>query len=56
MPSPRTAFWWRDAQVYNSDLFHSHDYIRSAWGRWLRVEELRIAAHDYQDVVVLRKV
>jgi len=55
LPAPRTAFWWRDAQVYNSDLFHAHEYIRSAWGRWLRVEEIRIAAHDYQDVVVLRK-
>lgn len=55
MPAPKTVFWWTTAQNYNTQVFHSDDYIRSAWGRFLSVKEIIPAGYDYQDVVVLQK-
>ena len=55
LPSPRTVFWWDTAESYNCSVFHAHEYLRSAWGRFFEVCEIAVAAHSYQDVVVLRR-
>jgi SAM-dependent methyltransferase len=55
MPLPKTVFWWSSGQTYNTQVFHSDEYIRSAWGRFLPVKEVIAAGYDYQDVVILQK-
>jgi SAM-dependent methyltransferase len=55
MPLPKTVFYWTTGQTYNTQVFHSDDYIRTAWGRFLTVKEIVAGGYDYQDVVVLQK-
>jgi ubiquinone/menaquinone biosynthesis C-methylase UbiE len=55
MPLPKTVFCWTTAQTYNTQVFHSDDYIRTAWGRFLALKDIIAAGYDYQDVVVLQK-
>jgi ubiquinone/menaquinone biosynthesis C-methylase UbiE len=55
MPLPKTVFYWTTGQTYNTQVFHSDDYIRSAWGRFLTIKEIVPGGYDYQDVVVLQK-
>ena len=55
MPSPKTVFWWGTAQNYNTQVFHSDEYIRNAWGRYFSIKEVIPAGYDYQDVIVLQK-
>lgn len=54
-PRERMALSWQTAAVNNTILFHSTDYIRNAWGRFLDVIDIQLEGHEYQDVVVLRK-
>jgi SAM-dependent methyltransferase len=55
MPRERMVLSWQTATVNNAILFHSTDYIRNTWGRFLEVIDIQIEGHEYQDVVVLRK-
>jgi hypothetical protein len=55
MPLPKTVFWWTTGQTYNTQVFHSDNYIRNAWGRFLSLKDIIPAGYDYQDVVVLQK-
>jgi ubiquinone/menaquinone biosynthesis C-methylase UbiE len=55
MPAPKTVFWWSTAQVYNSSVFHSDDYIHDAWGRFLSVKEIVPSGFFDQAAVVLLK-
>jgi SAM-dependent methyltransferase len=55
MPRERMVLSWQTAAVNNAILFHSTDYIRNAWGRFLDIVEIQPEGHEYQDVVVLRK-
>jgi SAM-dependent methyltransferase len=55
MPLPKTVFYWTTGQTYNTQVFHSDDYIRTAWGRFLVVKDIIAGGYDYQDVVVLQK-
>jgi len=55
LPRDKTVFRWLSAKNYNTNVFHTNDYIRNAWGRFLEVVEIIPAGHNYQDVVVLRK-
>ena len=54
MPRARLSLTWSKGEIYNVNMFHSFDYIRSVWGRFFtRVEILR-QREDPQDVVILR--
>lgn len=55
LPREKTVFRWLSAETYNTNVFHTADYIRDAWGRFLEVVEIIPQGHNYQDVVVLRK-
>jgi SAM-dependent methyltransferase len=55
MPAEKTVFWWTTGQNYNSQVFHSENYIRNTWGRFFSVKQVIPAGHSYQDVVVLQK-
>ncbi len=55
LPAEKTVFRWSSAKNYNTNVFHTADYIRSAWGRLMPVCEIIRGGHSYQDVVVLRK-
>ena len=55
MPAPRIAMSWPTvADVYNSVVFHSCDYIRARWGRFFDVVDIVEEASEYQAVVVLK--
>lgn len=56
MPRDKTVFTWSTARNYNCNVFHSTNYIKTAWGRFLEVVEIVPGGHSgYQDMVVLRK-
>jgi SAM-dependent methyltransferase len=55
MPTERVAFRWTTASIYNTNVFHSTDYIRREWGRFFEVLDIKREGHSYQDVVVMRK-
>jgi SAM-dependent methyltransferase len=55
MPEQKTVFWWTTGQNYNTQVFHSDEYIRTTWGRFFSIKEVIPAGYDYQDVVVLQK-
>jgi len=55
MPRERMVLSWQTAAVNNAILFHSMDYIRNTWGRFLDVIDIQLEGHEYQDVVVMRK-
>ena len=55
MPRDRMVLSWHTVAVNNAILFHSTDYIRNTWGRFLDIVEIKLEGHEYQDVVVLRK-
>jgi SAM-dependent methyltransferase len=55
LPSPRAVFWWPSRGALDCSVFHSHEYVRSAWGRFFEVVDIQVAGHHYQDVVVLRR-
>lgn len=55
MPRERMVLSWHTAAVNNAIVFHSTDYIRNAWGRFLDVVDIQLEGHEYQDIVVLRK-
>lgn len=56
LPHPKTIFAWESARNYNTNVFHTSDYIHDAWGRFLKVLEIIPGGHGVQDVVVLQKV
>lgn len=55
LPNTKTVFRWSTASTYNTNVFHSHEYIESAWGRILNIREIIEKGHAYQDVVILQK-
>jgi SAM-dependent methyltransferase len=55
MAPGRTVFWWDLVNVYNSIVFHSTDYLKKQWGRYLTIREIIPQGHFHQDVVVLQK-
>lgn len=55
LPADKTVFRWSTAKNYNTNVFHTESYIRSAWGRIMPVREIIKGGHSYQDVVVLQK-
>ena len=55
LPREKTVFRWSSGKNYNTNVFHTENYIRTAWGRLFGVREIIPAGHSYQDVVVLQK-
>jgi SAM-dependent methyltransferase len=55
MPAPKTVFNLTPAEKCNCYVFHSDDYVRNAWGRFLSIKEIIREGHCFQDVVVLQK-
>lgn len=55
MPAPRLPFNWGQNESHLTIIFHSHDYIRSVWGRIFDVIEITRRGHCSQDMVLLRK-
>jgi SAM-dependent methyltransferase len=56
MPLEKVAFTWNNAANYNSSVFHHREYIHSTWGRFFEVSDIVEGGHNYQDVVVLRRM
>jgi SAM-dependent methyltransferase len=55
LPSPRFVIRMETGfQVYNTNVFHHTDYIKSVWGRFMDVLEIVPGGHEYQDVVIMR--
>jgi SAM-dependent methyltransferase len=48
--------WCSVDPVYNTTGFHSHKFVRDHWGRITEVVDIMTAAHDYQDIVVLKRI
>lgn len=55
MPSERWVAAAKTGMVYNVNIFHTSEYIRSTWGRFFEVLDIHREGSGYQDVVVLRK-
>lgn len=55
LPSPRFVIRMETgSQVYNTNVFHHTDYIRSVWGRFMNILEIIPSGHEYQDVVIMK--
>jgi SAM-dependent methyltransferase len=55
LPSPRFVIRMETGfQVYNTNVFHHTDYIKSVWSRFMDVLEIIPGGHEYQDVVIMR--
>lgn len=52
MPGERLAFRFTDATHYNTQTFHSSDYIRRNWGRFFEIVQIIPKGHEGQAVVV----
>lgn len=55
LPRDKAVFAWNTARNYNTNVFHSNDYIHQSWGRFFDIVEIIPGGHNYQDMVVLRK-
>jgi SAM-dependent methyltransferase len=55
MPAERFVAAARTATVYNVNIFHTTEYIRSTWGRFFEILDIHREGAGYQDAVVLRK-
>ena len=55
LPEGRTVAVWRDDDPYNCNVFHSQGYIRSVWGRFFEVLEIKPRWVGAQAAVVLRR-
>ena len=42
-------------ETYYVDVFHSHEYIRTRWGRFFDVVDIKVGAGLHQDLVILRR-
>ena len=55
MPGERVVFTVLDWPVNNTNVIHTHDYLRRRWGAVFAIEEIVERAHgNHQDAVVLR--
>lgn len=55
MPPGKTVVNFREDSPYRCNVFHSPDYLRSVWGRFVRIEEVIPLGHNIQSVVIVRK-
>ena len=55
MPDQRTVYRFTNFGPYRAQVFHSNNYIRRVWGRFLNVEEIRDCHHVRQSVVIMTK-
>lgn len=51
----RIIFRFANARSYSSHVFYDTEHLRSAWGRWLDVLEVRRRFPKWQDVIILQK-
>jgi SAM-dependent methyltransferase len=56
-PLPQNRIVYRTTELgpYRAQVFHSNDYVRNVWGRFLDVLEILPRHHGRQAVVILRK-
>ena len=55
LPADRLVSNFRDDDPYRCNVFHSDDYVRRQWSRFLDVVEILPRAVDHQAIVVLRR-
>ena len=55
MPKEKTVFTYIGSSPTFTNVFYHSDYVRKQWGRYFEIVDIVEAAHDYQDVVLLRK-
>jgi len=55
LPDERLVFDYSSEEVYHCNVFHSHAYVRRAWGRFLEIEDVVPGRHGYQAAVVMRR-
>ena len=56
MPKGKTVVTFRQDDPYNCNVFHSRDYIKSVWGRFFEICEIKSLYLDQQAVVVCRRL
>lgn len=54
MPANRVVFGEK-TPPYNTSIFHHTDYIRSVWGKYFDIVDIKEQDFDIQDLVILRK-
>ena len=52
IPDGRAAFHFSQGSHYNSNVFHSQEYIRANWGRFFEIAEI-IPTHHWEQAVVI---
>jgi SAM-dependent methyltransferase len=55
MPHAKVVFRNAQSRIYNTNVFHSLEYVRQVWGRFFEVIDFVPGGHGYQDVVLLQK-
>ena len=55
MPKEKTVFTYATSRPTFANVFHHSDYVRNQWGKYFEIIDIVEAAHEYQDVVLLRK-
>lgn len=55
LPDKRTVYRFQDFGPYRAQVFHSNNYLRQTWGRFLEVKEILPRRHVRQTVVILQK-
>ncbi len=51
----RLVVRWHSDRSYSSNVFYKKDYLKSVWGRFFNVLELRRRFPRFQDVLILQK-
>lgn len=52
-PAPRAAFEFSSDSYYNTNVFHSHEYVRRQWGRFFDIVKIEPMGAELQCVVVM---
>ena len=55
MNRDRLIFRWSEGRSYSSNVFLHTDYIRSVWGRFFEIIDIRERPQGFQDAVILKK-
>ena len=55
MPDKRTVYRFQQNGPYRAQVFHSDNYLRRTWGRFMDIKEILPHRHIRQTVVILQK-
>ncbi len=55
LPDKRTVYRFQNLGPYRAQVFHSNNYLKKTWGRFMDIKEILPRHHIRQTVVVLQK-